>query len=93
MGKLIDTDKLKKHQFHGCYTNILIASSTESYMLGWDDAIDAIVNKMPKSTTVDLVRCKDCIYRDHRICYAHSAEVYVRGDDYCSRGRRKDDER
>ena len=55
-----------------------------------DDAIDAIVNKMPKSTTVDLVRCKDCIYRDHSICYAHSTEVYVREDDFCSRGRREE---
>lgn len=43
----IDADELKDHQFHGCYTNIHIASNTDAYMLGWNDAIDAIVECAP----------------------------------------------
>lgn len=44
----------------------------------------------PTVDAVEVVRCKDCIYRDYSICYAHFAEVYVRGDDYCSRGRKNE---
>ena len=50
MSRLIDADELKDHQFHGLYTNIHIASNTDAYMLGWNDAIDAIVKCAP---TVD----------------------------------------
>ena len=53
MTRYIDADELKDHQFHGCYTNIHIASNTDAYMLGWNDAIDAIVECAP---TVDPVK-------------------------------------
>lgn len=51
----IDADELKDHQFHGRYTNIHIASNTDAYMLGWNDAIDAIVECAP---TIDAVPVK-----------------------------------
>ena len=38
----------------------------------------------------ELVRCKDCIYRDYNTCI-YFAQVYVREDDYCSRGRGRDE--
>ena len=53
--RFIDADELKDHQFHGCYTDIHIASNTDAYMLGWNDAIDAIVKCAP---TVDAVPVK-----------------------------------
>ena len=40
----------------------------------------------------ELVRCKDCVYRVCSTCYAHfPAKVYVREDDFCSRGRKKNE--
>ena len=48
-----------------------------------------MVEDEPTVDAVEVVRCKDCIYKNFRICYAHFAEV--REDDYCSRGRKKND--
>ena len=42
-----------------------------------------------QSVVGELVRCKDCIYRDYNTCI-YFAQVYVREDDYCSRGRKKE---
>lgn len=72
---MIDADKLKKHY------------------AWWNNeekkVFDDIVDLQPTVDAVKVVRCKDCIYRDHSICYKHSAEVSE--DDFCSRGERKDD--
>lgn len=48
-----------------------------------EDASDADV--------VEVVRCKDCLYRDGNAC-DYSA-VYVRPNGYCQWGRRKEDDK
>ena len=45
---------------------------------------------------VDVVRCKDCKrFGGHGTCYCHAADengtpIFVREDDFCSYGERKD---
>lgn len=79
MGRLIDADLLMEAYLHDKKSGAV--------------SMVKLIEEAPTIDAVEVVRCKDCIYRDYSICYAHFAEVYVRGDDYCSRGRRKEDER
>ena len=51
-----------------------------------------------KTSGIELVRCKDCNYfGGHGMCYCHAADehgtpIFVREDDFCSYGERKDNE-
>jgi NADH pyrophosphatase NudC (nudix superfamily) len=75
--RLIDADELKDHQFHGCYTNIHIASKTDAYMLGWNDAISAVVECAPTVDAESLItQHEDIGYeRGYRDGYAEALEV------------------
>lgn len=90
---MIDADELREHQFHGCYTNIHIASKTDAYMLGWNDAINAVVECAPTVDAVPVVRCKDCkhYWKNEKdsvsVCLASPKD-----DAFCSEGERREDE-
>lgn len=59
------------------------------------ERIEQILNDVP---SIELVRCKDCIYKDRIMCIGlplrtgYSFEMSVSDDDYCSYGERKDEE-
>ena len=61
----------------------------------WCDICDYayLIDEMKKVPTVDaveVVRCKDCLYRVGNAC-DYSA-IYVRPNGYCQWGRRKEDD-
>lgn len=64
--RLIDADKITGAKFHDLpYTHIVPRDvESESYMLGWNDAIDAIVEVEPTIDAVEVVRCRDCKYQN-----------------------------
>ena len=95
--RLIDADEVREHQFHGCYTNIHIASKTDAYMLGWNDAINAVVECTPTADVESLIiRHEDIGYeRGYRDGYAEATDdaelvkhgYWVKNDDgdyHCS---------
>lgn len=95
--RLIDADALKAVKFHPLpYTHIVPTDAdAESYKLGWNDAIDAIIESAPTIDAVPVVRCKDCDYRNGDYCHLYGGiayEQFVRMTDFCSRGAREDSE-
>lgn len=84
----------------------LIASCNLEDLQGWDyedinpeqteavrEAILMAVEQMDTADTVDVVRCKDCVYSEAGTDNRHWCDVWgntSRPDDYCSLGRRKD---
>ena len=54
----IDADKLKDIKF-----NSISNDKYGIYRMGWNDAIDAVVDNEPTADVVEVVRCKDCKYR------------------------------
>lgn len=74
--RLIDADEVREHQFHGCYTNIHMASKTDAYMLGWNDAINAVVECAPTVDAESLItRHEDIGYeRGYRDGYAEATD-------------------
>lgn len=90
MSRLIDADELKDHLLHGYCTNTHIASKPDAYMLGWNDAIVAVVVCAPTVDAVEVVRCKDCVYQsgmdsDH-YCYLDGRSAY--DYNFCSWGKK-----
>ncbi len=47
------------------------------------------IDEMPTVDAVEVVRCKDCLYRDGSIC--DFSAVYVRPNGYCQWGRRENE--
>ena len=54
--------------------------------------INSIVNEQPTADVVEVVRCKDCKYL-HRMVCPYGIRRTPRGNDYCSYGKRREDER
>lgn len=75
MSHLIDADKLKADFIGNRYGA---------------QAIEYVIDQQPTVDAVEVVRCKDCMYRDGNACDYSS--VYVRPNGYCQWGRRKEDE-
>lgn len=93
--RLIDADNIRGAKFHDLpYTHIVPRDvESEFYMLGWNDAIDAIVEVEPTIDAVEVVRCRDCKHRSKSgLCNMWSVFGTVTTDDdmYCSYGERKD---
>ena len=88
--RLIDADNLTEnlaydianHPIHGNY-KITVAS------------VRAAIYSAPVIDAVPVVRCKDCIHLMFSDFYGECKRGYlcgiVRPDDYCSRGKRKED--
>ena len=101
MARMVDVDALKAIRFHDLpYSQIVPAyCDTEeevyAYKLGWNDAIDAIVESAPTVDAVPVVRCKDCKYSRPKKSgiKLHCAWWYrsVYDDDFCSSGKRRND--
>ena len=67
-----------------------------AYRLGWNDAIDAIMEYAPTVNAVPVVRCRDCKWREKRgRCKCKNPDMwYVKTKDeaFCSWGERREDD-
>lgn len=66
MSRYIDADALIKIKFHPLPYQYVVPSDVdkESYVRGWNDVIDGIIETMPTADVVEVVRCKDCTHCD-----------------------------
>ena len=88
MARLIDADEVD-------YENISCSQS----QLHW---LHRIIEMQPTVDAVEVVRCRDCkrcfkhtTKRNRQymwICMRNDTDLYVRPDDFCSYGERKDDD-
>lgn len=106
--RLIDADALKAIRFHYLpYSQIVPADcdtdeKVYAYKLGWNDAIDAIVEAAPTVDAVEVVRCKDCKHGQwhidlkglrYLVCsYPFGHGLIVGNHNFCSWGERRGDE-
>lgn len=57
--------------------------------------IESLIQKQPFADVVEVVRCKDCKHLMFSDCYGECRLNHlriVRPDDFCSRGKRKEDD-
>lgn len=78
---LIDANKLKGH---------FPQDEDWDYPVNTNSRVVEIIDNAPTVDAVEVVRCKDCLYRDGNAC--DYSTVYVRPNGYCQWGRRKEDE-
>lgn len=69
---------------------VALTKRTDRYPPYISDTVRKELRYVPTVDAVEVVRCKDCFYRDGNAC-DYSA-VYVRPNGYCQWGRRKEDE-
>lgn len=66
-----------------------------SYADGWNSAI-AIIEDAPTIDAVEVVRCKECIFRVEKREFGdlqcHIFDIPMKFDDFCSYGERKEAE-
>lgn len=93
----IDANALRKIKFHPLPYQYVVPSDVdkESYVRGWNDVIDGIIETMP-TADVDVqkvVLCRDCKHgiltgsSDERYCWLHRMCHFE--DYYCADGKRK----
>ena len=91
--RLIDADALKAIRFHDLpYSQIVPADcdtdeKVYAYKLGWNDAIDAIVESAPTVDAVEVVRCKDCTSLYDGWCIDYG--IHMDDNEFCSGGERR----
>ena len=66
----------------------------KEYARGWNDAVE-LIEKTPTADVVEVIRCKDCIYRwfngvNLHTCVRDTAngEPIVNLEDFCSYGKK-----
>lgn len=91
MEKLISTDALEGGKFHSIEDWAPIEAS--SWQRGWNDAIDAIISNVSTVDAPEVVRCKDCKWRNGLRCYHKRSSMndLVGDNDFCSWGERRED--
>lgn len=86
--RLIDANKLSEHKFQLAPTR---------YRMGWNDAIDAVMENAPTVEAVEVVRCKNCAFYEENeaahttLCRRGLERLFARPDGYCSYGERRTD--
>ena len=92
MTRLIDTDALEGGKFHSIEDWTPVEYS--SWQRGWNDAIDAIISNVSTVDAPEVVRCKDCRWRNVLRCYHKRSSMndLVGDNDFCSWGERREDE-
>ena len=90
MSRYIDADALYKVVTER-YSDITAGSYPYNYV-AFDMA--NLVKKAPTADVVEVVRCKDCVFRlQDDVCgryYCELDDSYVGETDYCSRGERRE---
>lgn len=101
MPRLIDADELMWHKSSLIEPRDKTVSMGKpisddevyAYRLGWNDAIDAIIENAPTVDAVEVVYCKDCKWFDDCECRLEEDVQGIRRmvalKDYCSFGERK----
>ena len=107
MSRYIDADALEKHKFVSWTVPEFFnekSSEQQAYQLGWNNAIEAIMENEPKADVVEVVRCKDCKHKYYTyamvqddnsirlkkiLCCLHRGEYNP--NFYCSFGERRED--
>ena len=103
MSRYIKVDALEQHKFVSWTVPEFfneMSLEQQAYQLGWNNAIEAIMENEPTADVVEVVRCKDCKHaeiQDYappscRYCCKYSA-LYHAKNFYCSMGERREDER
>ena len=97
--RLIDADALKAIRFHDLpYSQIVPADcdtdeKVSAYKLGWNDAIDAIVEAAPTVDAVEVVRCRDCRFFEdedyYGNCYCEEWGNITNANGYCHDAKRR----
>ena len=92
MSRLIDADKAKEVLTKLLYETALNNSGGASLMCEdiAENRLETWFGLVPTVDAVEVVRCKDCLYRDGNAC-DYSA-VYVRPNGFCQWGERREDE-
>ena len=91
MSRLIDADKLKQH--YAWWEN----GTAEMTLDEAKRNFDAIIGVQPTVDAVEVVRCKDCEYWVEtdvpifHLCARGMTITTLNADDYCSRGKKKED--
>lgn len=95
--RLIDADELLAHRFVG----VIGEAEKSSYMVGWNTAIEAVVENAPTIDAVPVVRCRECKYwhrslsPDGKIEYFNFSGCTKMHDGYpdfyCADGQRRED--
>ena len=91
MEKLISTDALEGGKFRSIEDWTPVEYS--SWQRGWNDAIDAIISNVSTVDAPEVVRCKDCRWRNQESanCERFRKDWYVQADSFCSWGERRED--
>lgn len=104
MSRYIKTDALEQHKFVSwTVPEFYVEKSLEqqAYQLGWNNAIEAIMENEPTADVVEVVRCKDCKHlrgsNGHDRPWCGLTKWMPNGitrklDDYCSYGERREDD-
>ena len=98
MARLIDADELMWHKSSLVEPRDKTVSMGKpisddevyAYRLGWNDAIDAIMDCAPTADAVEVVRCNDCRFFKGDGLECHWG-MFAYEDDYCSNGERRED--
>lgn len=74
--RLIDVDSIKSAKYHDLsYTHIHpVGVDIQAYEMGWNDALDAVVESAPSVDAVEVVRCKDCKHKPSGTGVNHDIE-------------------
>ena len=99
MPRLIDADELMWHKSSLVEPRDKTVSMGKpisydevyAYRLGWNEAIDAIIENAPTVDAEPVIRCKDCRFyntHDHRCVRMNHG---FKDDFFCSWGERKED--
>ena len=93
--RLIDADALRERTYHDAF-------ETDSDMQKWDSGcwirykmFENALEETPTVDAVEVVRCKDCKWRNGLRCYhkRSSMDDLVGENDFCSWGERREDGR
>ena len=99
MSRLVDADELMWHKSSLVEPRDKAVSigrpvsddEVYAYRLGWNDAIDAIMEYAPTVNAVPVVRCRDCKWWDGGWCSDNGS--YWLLSDFCSEGERREDDK
>ena len=88
MSRYIDADKLKTIE------------SIQSADFNSIESIRRWIDEQQTADVVEVVRCKDCKHHedflsddgDKVLCWVHDVDIVMAKNDYCSYGKRKDNE-
>ena len=101
MAEYIEREALEQHKFVSWTMPEFFSEKSleqQAYQLGWNNAIEAIMENEPTADVVEVVRCKDCKHaeiQDYappfcRYCCKYSA-LYHTKNFYCSMGERREE--